>query len=74
MGKNCVLATNLMVRDYFCGTTELNLAKMTVVHIANLRPPKHGFQVKFHTQKHGTHTPVYKHGKYPPGFQSEISI
>ena len=34
------------------------------VHIANLRSQKNGFQVKFQTQKHGTHTPVCKHGKY----------
>ena len=28
---------------------------------------KYGFQVKFQTQKHGTHTPVCKHDKYPFG-------
>ena len=27
---------------------------------------KHGCRVKFETQKHGTHSPVYKYGKYPP--------
>ena len=81
MGKNCVLVINLMVRDYFWGITELNQEKMAVAetlypqnweaHIENLRPYKNGFQVKFQSQKHGTHTPVRKHGKYPPGvFQS----
>ena len=32
--------------------------------------PKIGFQVKYETQKHCTHTPVYKYGKYPPGVLS----
>ena len=79
MGKNCVLVIDLMVRGYFRGITELNQEKMTVaetfypppqnweVHIANLRPQKNGFEVKFQTQKHGTNSPVRKHGKYPPG-------
>ena len=35
--------------------------------------PKNGFQVKFQTQKHGTHTPVCKHGKYRPWDVTDIS-
>ena len=34
------------------------------IHVANFRH-KNGFQVTFETPKHGTHTPVYKNGKYP---------
>ena len=36
--------------------------------------PKDGFQVKFQTQKHGTHTPVCKHDKYPPGLTLKTPV
>ena len=35
--------------------------------MSQILDPKNGFQVKFETQKYGTHTPVHKYDKYPLG-------
>ena len=44
------------------------------VHIANLRPKK-WLSSEISDTKHGMHTPVCKHGKYPPpGFNNDVGF
>ena len=76
MGKNCVLVINLMVRDYFRGTTELNQAKMTVAETfypsklgssyCKSYTPKKWLSSEISDPKTWHAYPVCKHGKYPP--------
>ena len=65
-----------MVRDYFWGIIELNQEKCQLLKLFTpkigkfilqiLDPQKNGFQVKFQTQKHGTHTPYADMVSTPP--------
>ena len=77
MGDNFSLLINLMVRNYFWGITKNESRKNRQllkilpppkweVHVPNFRP-KNDFQVKFQTQKHGTHGLRMQTWQVPPG-------